>query len=146
MKSSSAQNPAERRAQPGQVAPWATSLPRARGKRGRLERIREMGVVELAYRGRQEARKLIERLGPSAEYPNPEAFLRQHAPALATPEAALQLVRELAPARFFAGVNDPTAIAALRTRLPEECRDLVAAATDTIITRRIDFYLLIGSR
>lgn len=111
--------------------------------RGPLERIREMSLTEIAYRGQQEATKLIERLAPLESYADPRLLLEDRAPALATPDAALRWLRDTAPDRFFAGVRDTDVLDALRRRLPDECADLIAAATDTIAGRRFD---LLGYR
>jgi hypothetical protein len=119
------------------------SAGKVRGKRGRLERLREMGLVEVTYRGRQEARKLIERFSQPRDYHHPERLLRDQAPALATPQAALHFVRALGPARFFAGVGDPAIVLTLRDRMPDDYRRLLTAAADAVIGRHID---LLGYR
>ena len=116
----------------------ASGVSRARGRPVSLHRIREMSLTEMAYRGRQEASKWLERL-PRIGWPaNPGAALADHAPDLADHLAALQILRETAPRRFFAGVQDPRVLEMLRERLPDECGDIVAAATDTIAGRRFD--------
>src|SRR5438876_9456336 len=58
-------------------------------KRGRLRRMRDMRVAEIAYRGWQEATKWLERVAPSGPYAHPEALLRDQCGDLATPQAAL---------------------------------------------------------
>jgi hypothetical protein len=98
---------------------------------------------EVAYRGHQEAAKLIERISACGGYPEPESSLRNRAPAVATPDAALRLVREAVPRRFFAGASDAGALAALRERLPDQCADVISRAADTLASRRFD---LLGYR
>jgi len=120
------------------VTPAAASAPPPRLKRVPLGRIREMSLTELAVRGQQEATKLIERLATVEGYPDAHAALADRAPALATPAAALQWLRETAPQRFFAGVRDRSVLDALHSRLPDEYDDIVAAATDTIAGRHFD--------
>ena len=107
-----------------------------------LQRIREMSLTEIAVRGQQQATKLIERLAPAASY-GPHTALADRAPALASPEAALHWLLETAPRRFFAGLEDGAAIQTLRQRMPEDCSDLVNAATDIVVGRRFD---LLGYR
>jgi len=123
--------------------PLATTPARARRTRVPIGRIREMSLTEMAYRGQQEAAKLIERLAPAASYGDPRLLLQDAAPALAEPDAALWWLRHEAPQRFFAGVATPDALAALQERLPDACRDLVASATSMIVERRFD---LLGYR
>src|SRR5207248_46752 len=48
-----------------------------------------------------------------------------------------------APSRFFAGVDETSAIGILQQRLPDECNDLITAATDIVAARRVD---LLGHR
>jgi Heparinase II/III-like protein/Heparinase II/III N-terminus len=117
--------------------------PRSIPPRREFSRLFHMSLMEIAIRGQQEARKLIERLGPPGDYGDHVALLRRHAPALANAEAALRFLRETAPRRFFAGLGDPQAAEILKRRLPDECRDLVASATDTLTTHRVD---LLGYR
>jgi heparinase II/III-like protein len=116
---------------------------RPRRKRVPLGRIREMSLTEMAYRGQQEAAKLIERLAPAASYDDPRAALEDAAPALASPDAAMWWLRHTAPARFFAGVANVDALTSLQQRLPDACADVIAAATTTIVERRFD---LLGYR
>jgi hypothetical protein len=97
-----------------------------------------MSLTEVAYRGHQEAAKLLERLVAVGRYPDAVDLLESRAPSIATADAALRLVREIIPGRFFAGASDPAAIAALRQRMPAQCHDLIVAATDTIVGRRFD--------
>jgi hypothetical protein len=143
MKSHLPLNPAEPLSVAPVSAPDRPAAAKPRGTARPLGRIREMTLTEMAYRGQQEATKLIERLAPVDSYDNPRAALEEHAPALATPEAALRWLRETAPHRFFAGVQDAAVLDALRSRLPDACDDVVAAATDTVASRRFD---LLGYR
>jgi hypothetical protein len=141
MRSPSAQNRVNgASASAGTEGPWSS---RASESRSHLGRLRQMSLMEMATRGQQEVRKLIERFGPPAEYGDPAAVLRRHAPALANPVAALAFLRETAPQRFFAGLADPQTLEALQRRLPDHCQDIVAVATDTVVTRRLD---LLGHR
>ena len=77
----------------------------AREPRSHLGRLRQMSLMEIAIRGGQEVRKLIERFGPLMQYGDPAAILRRHAPGLATPMSALGFLRETAPRRFFSGLG-----------------------------------------
>jgi uncharacterized heparinase superfamily protein len=100
-------------------------------------RMRDIGFAELAYRGWQEASKWLERVAP-VEWPDrPDSLLRKHAPELAQPEAAIRILREAAPRRFFAGAGNPATTAALTARLPEYRRDLLAHA-DELLKRHFD--------
>jgi heparinase II/III-like protein len=108
-----------------------------------LGRIRQMGLSEVAYRGQQEASKWLERLGRIGRSGDPEALLLDRAPGLADAQTASHVLRDIAPRRFFAGVQDPSTALSLSERLPENCRELVANATDTITRRRFD---LLGYR
>jgi len=107
-------------------------------RRRPLGRIRDMSFSELAVRGQQQATKWFERLTPSGSYDEPQATLAERAPSLATPDAARRWLSELAPQRLFAGLEDPGAVAMLRDRLPDDCRELIAAATDILTEHRFD--------
>src|SRR5918996_5558981 len=74
-----------------------------RRDRGGLRRLRDMRFAEIAYRGWQEASRWLERVAPVEQPEHHEALLHRHAPELAQPDAALRILREMAPARFFAG-------------------------------------------
>ena len=100
-----------------------------------LRRLRSMSLAEIAYRGRQEASKALERIAPAGRAVNADGWARAHAPALAAPGAALRLVREVAPRRFYAGVAEPSVADVLRTRFPEERDRIVAAAADALAGR-----------
>src|SRR5262245_17857485 len=141
MRSSSAQNRVNgTAASDGLLGAWPS---RVRESHGRLGRLRQMSLVEIATRSQQEVLKLIERFGPSGKYGDPAAVLRRHAPALATPEAALAFLRDTAPHRFFPGLTDPQTLEALHRRMADDCRDVIAGATDTLVTRKLD---LLGYR
>src|SRR5204862_1490320 len=90
-----------------------------------------------------EASKWLERVARIGSANSPQALLSERAPGLADPEAALKVLRDVSPRRFFAGVHDPQTLATLRARLPDECREVIAAATDTIVGGRFD---LLGYR
>jgi hypothetical protein len=102
-----------------------------------------MSLTEIAVRGQQKATKLLERFARPAEYGDPKVTLRLRANGFGDPDAVMRWLTEAAPPRFFAGVDDKTAIATLRRKLPEACADLVAHATDMIVSRRFD---LLGYR
>ena len=113
-----------------------------RRDRGGLRRIRDMRFAELAYRGWQEASKWLERVAPIELPGNPEALLRKNAPELADADAALRIVREIAPTRFFAGAADPQIAAIVTSRFPAHRAELLAAAD--ALTRR--HFALLGYR
>jgi hypothetical protein len=89
-------------------APAARLAPRhpatPRGLSSRLRRIARMPWAEIAGRSRQEAAKLLDRLGTDRAV-EPAAILRDRAPAYADPSAALGILRDAAPSRFFAGTD-----------------------------------------
>ena len=74
-----------------------------------LERLRAMSLGEIAFRGRQEASKAFERLTPAPRATDAGDWLRAHAPSLAGSDAAIRMIREVAPARFFAGNSSSVA-------------------------------------
>jgi hypothetical protein len=116
------------------IAPSAVPFP----PRRRLGRIAEMSLAELAYRGRHEASKWLERFARRRADVDPRALLEDRAPGLADSEMALRVLREQAPRRFFAGVEDRSVAGALRERMPDDCRKLVAAAARLVASRRFD--------
>ena len=73
--------------------------------RAKLRRLRGMPLAEIAGRGRQEAAKLIDRVTTADCAIDPAAILRDHAPAYVNPAATLEMLRTVAPSRFFAGVE-----------------------------------------
>jgi hypothetical protein len=73
--------------------------------RARFKRLAGMPLSEIAGRGRQEAAKLLDAIaGPSGT--EASSLLRRHAPALADPANLLATLRQRAPRRFFAGVEN----------------------------------------
>src|SRR5688500_1252714 len=89
-----------------------------RRDRGGLRRLRDMRFADIAYRGWHEASRWIVRVAPVEQPEHFEALLRRHAPELAEPAAALRILREVAPTRFFAGAAEPGTAAALSAALP----------------------------
>jgi hypothetical protein len=102
-----------------------------------------MSLAELAYRSRHHAVKWLERVGRRRSAVDPRSLLEAQAPPLADPESARRILRERAPRRFFAGVDDRGAIDVLRERLPHDCHELISAATDIVVNRQFD---LLGYR
>lgn len=102
-----------------------------------------MSLSEIAVRGQQEANKLIERFAPATSYAPAGMLLANRAPAVSSPDAAHRWLIETAPGRLFAGLEDATTIQTLQRRLPGDCSDLIAAATDIIAGQRFD---LLGYR
>ena len=88
-----------------------------------------MPLSEIAGRGRQETAKLMDRLTAGQRRIDPDAILRDHAPALANPRGALQILRGQAPRRFFAGAGNP---ARAGERLPEHCSAVLQGAAATL--------------
>jgi hypothetical protein len=101
----------------------------------RVRRLRTMPLAEIAGRSRQEAAKLLDRVTAERRI-DPQAVLREHAPALARPDSARRIVREIAPGRFFAGVERPGVVT---TWLPEYRSAVVKSAEDALQNR---FHLL----
>jgi hypothetical protein len=99
---------------------------------GRVRRVRRMPLAEIAGRGRQEGAKLVDRVTASRRAVDPSRILREHAPALARPGAAMEMLRCAAPRRFFAGVEHPKRVASL---LPEHCEAVVKSADATLCSR-----------
>jgi hypothetical protein len=95
------------------------------GAYSKLRRLSRMPWSEIAGRGRQEALKWIDRIAAADRAGDPKAVLAEHGPAFANPEAALYMLRESAPQRFFAGVEDVSAIAKV---FPDHQRAVVTAA------------------
>ena len=79
----------------------------------RLRRLARMPLSEIAGRSRQEAAKLLDRATASDRPIDADAILRGRAPAYVDPAAALQIVRDVVPSRFFAGVDNVRASAAV---------------------------------
>jgi uncharacterized heparinase superfamily protein len=113
-----------------------------RRDRGGLRRLRDMRFAEIAYRGWQEASRWLERVAPVEQPEHFEALLRRHAPDLAEPEAALRILREVAPSRFFAGAAESGMATALTAALPAH-RDEVVAEAEALLKHQYD---LLGYR
>lgn len=79
---------------------------RAHARYSRLLRLARMPLAEIAGRSRQEAAKILERLTTTERSIDPATILRDHAPAFVDHQTALQILREEAPKRFFAGVEN----------------------------------------
>ena len=113
-----------------------------RRDRGGLRRMRDMRFAELAYRGWQEASKWLERVAPIELPEHPEALLRKHAPDLADPVAALRILRDIAPQRFFAGATHAGTGTLISSRFPDDRAALIATA-DALVKRHFN---LLGYR
>jgi hypothetical protein len=79
---------------------------RANAAYSRVRKLIRMPLAEIAGRSRQEAAKLLDRITTVDRPLDPETILRDHAPAFVDPAAALEMLREVAPSRFFAGVEN----------------------------------------
>jgi uncharacterized heparinase superfamily protein len=112
---------------------------RAHAAYSRLRRLARMPFSEIAGRGRQEAAKILERLTADDRTIDPESILRHHAPAFVDREAALQILRDAGPKRFFAGVEHPHIAA---QTVPEH-RDAILSSADATRQNRFD---LLGYR
>jgi uncharacterized heparinase superfamily protein len=110
-----------------------------RSAQNRLRRLSRMPWTEIAGRGRQEASKWFDRVTAVDRAIDAHRVLREHGPSLANPAAALDILRTSAPRRFFAGIENPAAIA---RRLPDHEMNLVCAAS-ALIQNRFD---LLGYR
>ncbi|HET9469187.1 MAG TPA: alginate lyase family protein [Vicinamibacterales bacterium] len=88
------------------VVPAFTSARGSRSVAAKLRRLRRMTLSEIAGRSRQEAAKLIDRVTASDRPIDTASILRDHAPAFVDHAAALHILREAAPLRFFAGVEN----------------------------------------
>ena len=107
-----------------------------------LTRLRTMTVWELADRGRQEVLKRVDRLPSVTSQADPCALLARRAPALASPESALEALRTTLPRHFFAGLSEPGIARVIERRATEERRKVIVAAT-RLIERRFN---LLGYR
>jgi len=124
------------------TTPPAVPAPPRHKRRSPLRRIAEMSLAEIACRGRHEVSKWLERAWTGCAVKG-QTLLVDRAPGLADPEMARRVLRERAPGRFFAGAADRTVLDILRERLPDDCRERVATATDIVVGRRFD---LLGYR
>ena len=100
-----------------------------------LQRLRSMSFTEIAYRGRQEAAKAFERFAPAGRATDGDEWARAHAPGLAGSDAALGILREIAPRRFFAGAAEAAIADVLQERFPEECGRIVTTANAALAGR-----------
>jgi uncharacterized heparinase superfamily protein len=71
----------------------------------RLRKLMRMPFSEIAGRSRQEAAKLFDRVTTADRAIDSATILRDHAPAYVDGAAALEMLRTMAPSRFFAGVE-----------------------------------------
>ena len=80
--------------------------------------------------------KLIERFGPPAAYGDPAAVLRRSCAGTRHAECGAGcFYGEPAPRRFFAGLAETgSTFEALQRRMADHCKDIVAVATDTLVT------------
>ena len=124
---------------PSYVVPTVGSASRPGSVVDKLRRLRRMPLAEIAVRGRQEAAKLLDRVTTSDRPIDPATILRDHAPAFGDHEAALQILREAAPKRFFAGVENLQFAA---QAVPEH-RDAVLNSANATLQNRFD---LLGYR
>ena len=106
----------------------------------RLRRVANMGLVEIGYRGRQEGSKWIDRIRVDGA-PDPRAVLRRHAPSIADPDAAEQMLLEAFPQRFFPGATRES-MTDLLQRFPDVSGDILPSA-DKLLDRQFD---LLGYR
>jgi hypothetical protein len=93
-----------------------------------------MPLSEIAGRSRQEAAKLLDRITTVDRPIDPATILRDHAPAFANPVAALAILREVAPSRFFAGVENLQFAA---QAVPDH-RDAVLSSASGTLQNRFD--------
>jgi uncharacterized heparinase superfamily protein len=98
-----------------------------------------MPLSEIAGRCRHEAAKLFDRVTTLDRPLDANAILRHHAPPYADPAAALEILREVAPSRFFAGVENLRWAA----RAVPGHRDAVLSSAAAILQNRFD---LLGYR
>ncbi len=105
----------------------------------RLRRLTQMGLAEIADRGRQETAKWLDRLVPvmgPGRLPPGGPSLRV-APDGSGATAALELFRHAAPRRFFPGVETGSAADLLREEVPAVWREIVASASE-LGSRQLD--------
>jgi hypothetical protein len=98
-----------------------------------------MGLTEIAFRSRQKASQWVDRVAPvlSVGRGLGEGLADLPSGDLTGAAAALELFRDAAPRRFFAGVESGDGAEILRTDLPAACREVVANAND-VCARRFD--------
>ena len=92
------------------------------------------GMRYLKSRGaaRQEVAKLFDRVTTADRPVDPATILRQHAPAYVNPGAALEILRTVAPTRFFAGVEHLSFAA---QAVPEHRVAVLTSATENVQNR-----------
>jgi glycosyltransferase involved in cell wall biosynthesis len=119
----------------------AEPCPARAGFARQLARVRRMPASEVAGRLRQECAKLRDRLAtpPSS---SPSAVLQRHAPALANPDVAIDWLRRIAPARFFAGAAAAATSDVISDRFADHAGAVVAEA-ERLLGQRFD---LLGYR
>jgi heparinase II/III-like protein len=103
----------------------------------RLSRLRQMPLTEIAYRGKQEASKWLDRAAPVRSPRDPRRLLREQAPALADGRRALEFIQQTMPARFFPGLASADSAELLTERLPD-ARHSVLAAAEQVRSHRFD--------
>jgi Heparinase II/III-like protein/Heparinase II/III N-terminus len=104
---------------------------RADAAYARLRKLTRMPLSEIAGRTRQEAAKLIDRV-TAAGTRDARKLLERQAPLLANPQSALQVLRESAPQRFFAGAEQPSWIG---ERLPAHRYAVLNSAASSMQNR-----------
>ena len=98
-----------------------------------------MPLSEIAGRSRREGAKLLDRVRTVVRPANPAAVLRDHAPGYVDAAAALAILRNDAPSRFFAGVENLRIAAGVSGAY----RDALLNSAETILQKRFD---LLGYR
>ncbi len=115
----------------------------------KLHRLKSMGLGEIAYRGRQEANKIFERVGGIGNGHAAGDLLKKCLAPDALSEfrggsdgdfhALARALRERfqtsGPKRFFAGATDALSVQLLRQHAPEACAAIIAAADKALAGR-----------
>ncbi len=113
----------------------------------KLQRLKSMGIGEIAYRGRQEANKLFERVGSNGHAPGytlqkslaPDALKELRGASTgdirALASALTKRFKANAAKRFFAGAADPQSTRLLREHTPDACRAIVDIADKALAGR-----------
>ena len=115
----------------------------------KMQRLKSMGIGEIAYRSRQEANKLLERVGGGGNGHAPGYLLRKSLAPDALKElrggstgdfhafasALLERFKANAAKRFFAGAADPQSTRLLREHAPEACTAVVDIADKALAGR-----------
>lgn len=105
---------------------------------GRVGRLSQMALGELAYRGRQEMSKWADRVTPALGLRRRfRGGLAAGVVASADMVALFELFRDAAPRRFFQGVETGASAETLSEQFPMVSRDVVAIA-NAICSRRFD--------